>query len=40
MKGYGKYLSNAKEVCKLIRYHWAIENNLHYFFSRIRISDI
>ncbi|WP_236683638.1 transposase [Porphyromonas gingivalis] len=30
MKGYGKYLSNAEEVCKLIRYHWAIENNLHH----------
>ena len=27
---YISSLSNAEKVCKLIRNHWAIENNLHY----------
>lgn len=36
---YISSLSNAEEVCKLIRNHWAIENNLHYCLDVILGED-
>ncbi|ATS02551.1 ISAs1 family transposase [Porphyromonas gingivalis] len=36
---YISSLSNAEKVCKLIRNHWAIENNLHYCLDVILGED-